>query len=78
MKSNQGKYKKEEYNAETALMQLRCALEDVTILAAEGSFNAGSFIFPAEGNPPDLGARAQREGKIIQRPSALRGRSPSE
>jgi len=52
------------HNAEIALMQLRYALEDVTILAAEGSFksgersfNAGSFIFPAEGNPPDLGDR---------------------
>jgi hypothetical protein len=52
------------HNAEIALMRLRYALEDVTILAAEGSFksgersfNAGSFIFPAEGNPSDLGDR---------------------
>jgi hypothetical protein len=55
------------HNAEIALMRLRYALEDVTMLAAESSFkagersfNAGSFIIPAADNPDDVEKRLSR------------------
>ncbi|HMX26582.1 MAG TPA: M14 family zinc carboxypeptidase, partial [Blastocatellia bacterium] len=56
------------HNAESALAQLRFRLKDVKIAAAEDtfkigdrSFNAGSFLIKAEGNPSDLAARLSRE-----------------
>jgi hypothetical protein len=56
------------HNAESALAQLRFRLKDVKIGAAEDSFklgersfNAGSFIIKAEGNPTDLDARLKKE-----------------
>jgi hypothetical protein len=56
------------HNAESALAQLRFRLKDVKMMAAEDSFkagersyNAGSFIIKAEGNPADLDARVRRE-----------------
>jgi hypothetical protein len=56
------------HNAESALTQLRYRLKDVKMMAAEESFkagersfNAGSFIIKAEGNPADLDARVRKE-----------------
>lgn len=56
------------HNAESALAQLRFRLKDVKIAAAEDtfkigdrSFNAGSFLIKAEGNPADLAARLSKE-----------------
>jgi hypothetical protein len=56
------------HNAESALAQLRFRLKDVKISAAEDmfkvgerSFNAGSFLIKAEGNPADLDARLRKE-----------------
>ncbi len=56
------------HNAESALAQLRFRLKDVKIAAAEDtfkigerSFNAGSFIVKAEGNPADVAARLSKE-----------------
>jgi hypothetical protein len=56
------------HNAESALAQLRFRLQDVKIMAAEESFkigersfNAGSFIIRADGNPSDVAARVARE-----------------
>jgi Zinc carboxypeptidase len=56
------------HNAESALAQLRFRLKDVKMMAAEDSFkadersfNAGSFIIKAEGNPADLAARLKKE-----------------
>src|SRR5262245_31141545 len=56
------------HTAESALAQLRFRLKDVKIAAAEDSFkigertfNAGSFIVKAEGNPSDLDARLRKE-----------------
>ncbi|MBO0722283.1 MAG: hypothetical protein J2P41_15765, partial [Blastocatellia bacterium] len=56
------------HNAESALVQLRYRLKDVKIMAAEDgfkaggrSFNAGSFIIKAEGNPGDLAERLRKE-----------------
>jgi hypothetical protein len=56
------------HNAESVLAQLRFRLKDVKMMAAEDSFkagersfNAGSFIIKAEGNPADLDARVRRE-----------------
>jgi hypothetical protein len=56
------------HNAESALAQLRYRLKDVKMMAAEESFkagersfNAGSFIIKAEGNPADLDARVRKE-----------------
>jgi Zinc carboxypeptidase len=56
------------HNAESALAQLRFRLKDVKMMAAEDSFkagersfNAGSFIIKAEGNPADLDARLRKE-----------------
>lgn len=56
------------HNAESAIAQLRFRLKDVKINAAEDtfkvgerSFNAGSFIIKAEGNPADLDARLRKE-----------------
>ncbi len=56
------------HNAESALAQLRFRLKDVKMSAAEDtfkvgerSFNAGSFLIKAEGNPSDLDARLRKE-----------------
>nr|MDQ3010227.1 hypothetical protein [Acidobacteriota bacterium] len=56
------------HNAENVLTQLRFRLKDVKMAAAEDtfkvgerSFNAGSFIIKAEGNPSDLVSRLSRE-----------------
>lgn len=58
------------HKAENALMKLRFALTDVKILAAEKSFkaaqkrfNAGTFIVPVKGNPPDT---PRRLNKVIE------------
>jgi hypothetical protein len=55
------------HNTENALAVLRFRLGDVKMLAAEAAFKAagsdvpaGSFLIPAEGNPPDLRARLEK------------------
>jgi hypothetical protein len=55
------------HNTENALAVLRFRLKDVKMLAAEAAFKAagndvpaGSFLIPAEGNPPDLRARLEK------------------
>ena len=55
------------HNTENALAVLRFRLTDVKMLAAEAAFKAagsdvpaGSFLIPAEGNPPDLRARLEK------------------
>ncbi|MGH9727059.1 MAG: M14 family zinc carboxypeptidase [Candidatus Acidiferrales bacterium] len=68
-------------NAEPALATLRFRLHDVKMFAAEDgfkigaqSFSAGSFIIPADGNPPDLhnelSSAAQELGLEIHATSA--------
>ncbi len=56
------------HTGESAVTQLRYRLKDVKISAAEAafkigekSFNAGSYIIKAEGNPGDLGAKLTKE-----------------
>jgi hypothetical protein len=60
------------HKAEIALMQLRYALPDVKMLAAEKSFkaedisfNAGSFIIPTEGNAADLGDKLTKAARKL-------------
>ncbi len=55
------------HNTDNTLATFRFRLKDVKMLAAEEpfqalgqSFNAGSFIIPASGNPPDLRARLEQ------------------
>ena len=55
------------HNAENALATFRFRLKDVEMLAAEEpfkalnrEFGAGTFLIPAQGNPPDLRARIDR------------------
>jgi hypothetical protein len=67
------------HNAESALVQLRYRLKDVKMAAAEDSFkvgersfNAGSFIIKAEGNPAGLDARLGKEAaELGLRPVAV-------
>lgn len=56
------------HRAENALMKLRFDLEDIRMLAAERSFqvgekkfNAGTFIIPLDGNPPNLLDRLEQK-----------------
>lgn len=58
------------HNADRALATLRFRLRDVRVLAAEKPFEAGgrkypagSFVIPAEGNPPDLRARLEQAAR---------------
>ena len=60
------------HRAENALMRLRFDLEDVKILAAERNFkleetrfNAGTFIIPLEGNPPDVIERLRQKAEEL-------------
>ncbi len=60
------------HTAESAIVQLRFRLKDVAIAAAEESFkvgertfNAGSFIIGAEGNPSNLEARLRQEATSL-------------
>ncbi len=55
------------HNTENALAVLRFRLRDVKMLGAEAAFKAagsdvpaGSFLIPADGNPPDLRARLEK------------------
>lgn len=60
------------HRAENALMKLRFDLEDIRMLAAERSFqvgeekfNAGTFIIPLDGNPPNLPDRLEQKVKEL-------------
>ncbi len=56
------------HTAENVLMKFRYDLEDIKMLSAERSFkigendfNAGTFILPVDGNPPDLPDRLEQK-----------------
>ncbi|MFP4081707.1 MAG: M14 family zinc carboxypeptidase [Candidatus Aminicenantes bacterium] len=60
------------HTAENALMKFRFELKEIKMLAAERSFkadgkrfNAGTFIIPVEGNPPDLVSRLEKVTKDL-------------
>jgi len=60
------------HNAENELMTFRYRLKDLKMLSAENGFmqgdmkfNAGSFIIPKEGNPPDLAALLEKASKEL-------------
>ena len=60
------------HTAESAIAQMRYRLKDVKFSAAEASFkigeksfNAGSYIIKAEGNPADLNAKLTREATAL-------------
>jgi hypothetical protein len=58
--------------AEPGLASLRFSLPDVKFFSANEAFtyngqrfNAGSFIVPSEGNPPDLGSRLEKAARDL-------------